>query len=557
MLKFWLVILFTLVGLKALPQVTPNIGFDDGSFTHWECWAGSVSNGLSLTLTGPYADRHTIMSSKTDLDIYGHFPVKCPNGSPYSIKLGNSATGAQAERVSYTFTVPASGEYSVIFDYAVVLQNPQHDPSQQPRFTARVFNVSDNNYNDCPSFDFIASTDLPGFKLSDFTGDGSQNSVYFKEWSKATIDLHNYPNKIMRIEFTTNDCTQGGHFGYAYLDVENSDITAPITGNAYCNNQNSVTLLGPSGFATYNWYNADQTQMLGTERSLTISPAPPNNMGYKLHVEPFLGLGCADDLYTVVNKIDADFNLVVKSVINVCPGSAADLTADSVTAGSTAATFSYFNDAAALDEMVDPGNITKPGTYYIRGISKDGCTNILPVQVVAVKPPTLIITDPSAVTFPTSVDLSATFVHDPGLAYTYQASANAPSALASYIVNHSGVYYVKAVNGYGCTIVKPINVVVHPPPPIAATCPNTFTPNGDGINDHFVFSASGNYTFFSLRVYNRNGKLLFTTKSADGYWDGTYNGKNVPVGAYYWVFEGRDDYTNMIINRGGPIILIR
>ncbi|MFX8914776.1 hypothetical protein ABTM95_19250, partial [Acinetobacter baumannii] len=84
-------------------------------------------------------------------------------------------------------------------------------------------------YVDCPSFSFVASGNLPGFQLSNIGSD-----VYFKPWSPVSIKLVGYAGKTIRLEFTTNDCTKGGHFGYAYLDV-NENCTSPIDGNVYCN----------------------------------------------------------------------------------------------------------------------------------------------------------------------------------------------------------------------------------------------------------------------------------------------------------------------------------
>lgn len=558
MLKIRLFVLLMLAGLRVFPQVTPNIGFDDGTFTNWDCWAGDVLKGLSLNLTGPVSFRHTIISEKTNSkDPYGGFPTLCPNGSKYSIRLGNSISGAQAERVSYTFTVPATGDYSIIFDYAVVLQNPNHAPEEQPRFTAQVYSLSDNKYIDCPTFDFIAGDGSPGFVPSDMAVGTSGDVVFYKDWSKAIIDLHGYANKVMRIEFTTNDCTKGAHFGYAYLDVENSDTTTPITGNAYCIGQNEVTLLGPTGFADYTWFDAND-KYVGTGRSLTLSPAPPNNTPYKLHVTPYLGLGCEDDLYTVVNKINADFKLVVQDVINICPGTSADLTAPAVTAGSTAvANLSYFKDAAANEEITNPKSMGA-GTYYIRALSKDGCSNTLPVTVVVQKLPALKVTNPPAVTYPATADLSTTFTHDAGITYSYFTSVTATEPLAGYDnISKSGTYYIKATNVYGCDTVAPVKILVNPPPPIVVTSPNTFTPNGDGVNDHFSFSAVGIYTFTNLKIYNRNGALLFMAKSPTEYWDGTYKGKALPAAVYYWVFEGVYDYNGTRINKGGSIALIR
>lgn len=558
MLQRLIFLLLLFLGLRAFPQVTPNIGFDDGSFTNWQCWTGSVKTGTPVLNAGyPVPGRHTIIDSQHppgSFDAYGQFPMYSPNGSRYSLLLGNEEGGSQAERVSYTFQVPQTGEYTVIFDYAVVLENPDHSPEQQPRFTARVYNVSDNTYLDCPSFDFAAGSGLPGFVLStQFTGDGE---VYYKPWSKATIDLKGYPGKIMRIEFTTNDCIPGKHFGYAYLDVENTDIITAITGNAYCNSQPTVTLSGPIGFASYTWYNDDKSKVLGNNRIITM-PAPKDNTPYILHIEPFNGVGCPDDLHTVVNKINADFDLALHAQ-QTCPGVTVDLTMPVITAGSINVKYlDYFTDAGGINELANPKAVG-PGVYYIRGMNADGCAEIKPVNVTLYEVETFTTTNPAPVTFPTPIDLSATFTPKAGYKYIYLSNPKSASPITDYThITRAGTYYIKAISIDGCETVSPVKVTVNPPPAIVTNAPNAFTPNGDGINDLFKFSATGYYTFLDLKIYNRNGTLVFNSKSADIPWNGTYNGQNLPAGVYYWVFEGLDDYSLTKINRGGSVTIIR
>ena len=97
----------------------------------------------------------------------------------------------------------------------------------------------------------------------------------------------------MRLEFNTNDCTLGKHFGYAYLDV-NEDCNSPITGNVYCTNQISVTLEAPGGFGNYQWYTADLSTQLDGGQVINISPPPPDGTKYAVVVTPFFGLGCTD-----------------------------------------------------------------------------------------------------------------------------------------------------------------------------------------------------------------------------------------------------------------------
>ncbi len=72
--------------------------------------------------------------------------------------------------------------------------------------------------------------------------------------------------------------------------------------------------------------------------------------------------------------------------------------------------------------------------------------------------------------------------------------------------------------------------------------PNVFTPNGDDINDRLVAKASGLVEKIDFRLYNRNGLLLFKTEDPKIYWDGTYKGKIVSPGVYFYqcdVYERR------------------
>ena len=68
--------------------------------------------------------------------------------------------------------------------------------------------------------------------------------------------------------------------------------------------------------------------------------------------------------------------------------------------------------------------------------------------------------------------------------------------------------------------------------------PNTFTPNGDGVNDQF-YALTSEVSELRLLVFNRWGEQIFSTDELDGAWDGTFNGKGSPIDTYVW----RVDYT--------------
>ena len=67
--------------------------------------------------------------------------------------------------------------------------------------------------------------------------------------------------------------------------------------------------------------------------------------------------------------------------------------------------------------------------------------------------------------------------------------------------------------------------------------PNTITPNTDGINDTWGVPGIRFYEGARISVYDRGGSRLFYTENPDIRWDGTYEGKEMPVGSYFWTIE--------------------
>jgi gliding motility-associated-like protein len=66
---------------------------------------------------------------------------------------------------------------------------------------------------------------------------------------------------------------------------------------------------------------------------------------------------------------------------------------------------------------------------------------------------------------------------------------------------------------------------------------NTFTPNGDGTNDKWTVLGLRFYEGARISVFDKDGDRLFYTEIPDQGWDGTFNGKELPIGSYFWVIE--------------------
>jgi gliding motility-associated-like protein len=388
--QVFLTLLLYCCGLVATAQTLcpPNIDFEEGNFSNWICKDGSVTssgnvNILNLQVGPPATGRHTIIPFRnTSTDLYGGFPVMCPNGSGYSVKLGNEFSGSEAEGLFYTYTIPAgSTNFAILYNYAIVLQNPGHSPAEQPRFRARVINLTDDDTLGCVFFDFTSSANLPGFKTSRVSPD-----VIYKDWTPISLNLKGFNGKTISVEFITSDCTLGAHFGYAYIDV-NAQCNGTISGTTVCAGDTSATLVAPYGYASYKWYtDITFSQVLDSVQTVTISPAPAVGTIYPVIVSPFTGFGCKDTIYATIT-VDNKPISVAGADASVCRFSPVQLG----TTPNPAYQYSWTPTSLLSNPIISNPTATlntfNPETFYVKTTSRlSGCYSfdtviISPIQV--------------------------------------------------------------------------------------------------------------------------------------------------------------------------------
>ena len=86
--------------------------------------------------------------------------------------------------------------------------------------------------------------------------------------------------------------------------------------------------------------------------------------------------------------------------------------------------------------------------------------------------------------------------------------------------------------------------------------PNTFTPDGDGVNDLFKVIGSDLYNKdFIFTIFNRWGEIVFEGNSPDEGWDGTFRGKNCPIGTYVYQLVLKNEGETNVYN--GFAVLVR
>jgi gliding motility-associated-like protein len=102
-----------------------------------------------------------------------------------------------------------------------------------------------------------------------------------------------------------------------------------------------------------------------------------------------------------------------------------------------------------------------------------------------------------------------------------------------FFVSQPGKYLLEVEDEQGCKARIYYNVY--------AKCgelniPNAFSPNGDGVNDTWNISGLEDDPSATIKVFNRYGLIVYSTRGNNATWDGT-NGGTLPVGVYYYVIS--------------------
>lgn len=75
--------------------------------------------------------------------------------------------------------------------------------------------------------------------------------------------------------------------------------------------------------------------------------------------------------------------------------------------------------------------------------------------------------------------------------------------------------------------------------------PNAISPNQDGKNDVFVISCLDQSKMNSLIIYNQRGQEIYQSENYQNDWDGTFQGKTLPTGTYFYAIQLADEKKNL------------
>ncbi len=316
--------------------------------------------------------------------------------------------------------------------------------------------------------------------------------------------------------------------------IDNLELIPNITTSGVsCNggNDGTATTIVNNGASPYSylWSNGDT---ISTINNLTAG-------NYTVIITD------TNDCETDTNVIVPDSPVVPTVDINnpvICSGNTVMLTASPSLPGGT---YSWLpggeqTSSISVQPLVTSGYSL---VYTIAGcVAKD-------TSVVTVKPSPLLSVDASLHTI--MADDSVVISAMGGLSYLWN-NGYTTNIIVMYPVDDT-IYCVTASNNNGCfdTDCVEIEVIGNS----TLYIPNTFTPNGDGVNDIFLVPCT-NVEKFHIVIFNRWGNLLFETNDINVGWDGKYYGEEVSEGIYVYSIEATGE-DKVIYRKLGSVMVLR
>ena len=282
-----------------------------------------------------------------------------------------------------------------------------------------------------------------------------------------------------------------------------------------------------------------------------------------------------------VNRCDETLNLASNTICSIAlRGEAQDQQNQLTWQNSDFSEYQLLRDGEALTttsdrEWVDTDVVCQQDyQYQVRAQNANGTSTSAPLTLTAISE--VVSPAPNLITVqPVETQLELTGQLPSGISnyYVYRSqnqdelpavpydSARVEDSVAGFIYQDPNVavgetycYQVAYVDNCGNESARSAPECATIPTRGELHFPNAFTPNGDGLNDVFVYTARL-IERVELRIYNRWGELLFQTNTLEEGWDGTYQGVVVPQGTYLYRADVTDQLGNRFIRQGRLVLL--
>lgn len=356
------------------------------------------------------------------------------------------------------------------------------------------------------------------------------------------IDLIDAPAGDYRLyAYNDNGCTVVSAQGYVIdLIAPTAYPKYPVALTNVCSNggTGTINITTDALVKDIDWTDSNG-QSLGNSTSLAGLSAGT----YSVYFTDQYGCKTLYNNYTVQSiaavAIQPNSGVINNDNCNLKTGS---ITGIQITGGEAPFTYTWTDaNGKTLANTPDIANISA-GTYTLNVNDASGCGNALASYTVVDEDTYMPAPSVSNVQLCSSGS-ALIGVNNASATGTYNlyTSANSTSPADSqtggkFKVNVSGntSFYITQISGTCESSKAEVDITVGLS---ALDIANTFTPNGDGINDYWKIRNIENYPQAIVQVFNRYGQKVFESKGYQVPFDGTYKGQNLPAGVYYYIIN--------------------
>jgi len=298
------------------------------------------------------------------------------------------------------------------------------------------------------------------------------------------------------------------------------------------------------------------------------NPVATDTFNLQYLVTGYTRFGCVDSIKVKVSVLDTNVNTISNDT-DICYGDNAQLYATSRSTRSSLDIPKYtWTPGVFLDDphSSHPISVFPNATIvYTLVTTENRCFSDTQTVKVSVQPyPVVEIPNASIEYVGTRLPTIVQVRNTPVRSYVWTPSAyvscdTCDTTYLTPVVNTT--YTVTVTSIYGCTSYDTVTVMIGCDSR-QVFIPNTFTPNGDGMNDRFYVSGKGLANIQLFEVYNRWGELVYHVENispndpASG-WDGTYKGKVLEPDVFVYVVKATCALGGTQFSYKGDVSLVR
>lgn len=446
-----------------------NLDFEAGNLAGWTETNGFNTNSNTMAGCCPTAGGNALLISGGTDPLTG-ISLNSPLGGNWVCKINDQTTGGYTDRISQTFNVTPANSL-IQFAYLAVLEAAGHNCPDQPYMNIRLLDCN-NNIIPCPQVDIQAGTGCGS--VNGFVNGGS--FFYTNAWQVSALDLTPYIGSCITIQVTAGACTQGGHWGYGYIDAKCLPMNVTVnntqfpvgtnaTNVAVCGNLTG-TITAPPGLGPYMW-NGPAGSGVTNLNSQTFTTSTVGT--YTLTMNP---IGSCGPIIRLVNlQIVATPIAAFNFTNSACSGSINCINTSSVNSGPVISGIQWVWNDATPNLTVNPAShtYTTSGPKQIKLIVTNlaGCKDSISHTIVITQKPTanFIVNDGCSGTAFNFTNMSTTS------SGVYNSSWNFGNTNVSTVTNPTHTYLISGnffatlivTNSDNCidSITKPVNVFGH------------------------------------------------------------------------------------------------